>query len=238
MRTTCTQMDVGEFIPKVSSQANDLRATTSNITSTGCLLQSKLPSLKKFIFISSVDVYGNAEGIINEQTQVNPSTLYGWSKLFCEAMVKTYCDSCGINYQILHLGHVYGEGEEKYRKVMPIMIQKAIMNEDIEILGDGLASRAYIYVDDVAKAVLKSLSLMDSNVINIVGDRSVNLNELAEKIVRLSGSKSRIIHKQSNVDNRYCEFDNSLLRQVLLSYNAVFEECLFKEIESMKSFAS
>lgn len=225
---------MGAFIPKAAADANDIDATTSNITSTLSLLRAKLPSLKEFIFISSVDVYGYNESIIYEETQLNPNTLYGLSKFYCEEMIKAHCRESGIKYQILRLGHVYGEGEEKYRKVMPIMIKKALAGENIEIFGDGKASRSYIYVDDVAKTISQSIFLSESNTINIVGDKAISLNELAETIIRLSGSNSCIIHKHTDTDNRYCVFDNTRQNKLFNIEKSSFEECLKLEIEHIR----
>ncbi len=229
-----TIMHIGAFTPKQASAADDILPTTKNILSTQNIILSELPALKTVVYVSSIDVYGNTTGMITEKTQVNPNTLYGWSKLYCEKMIKARYEGTGVSYQILRLGHVYGEGEEKYRKVIPVMIKKALSNEMIEIYGDGSASRSYIYVEDVADAVIKSVELPEPDIINVVGDRVINMNELAETIVRLSGSTSRIIHKGLDVSNQYSVFNSLKMKQFILPVNSKFEECLKKEIDYMK----
>ena len=87
----------------------------SNITSTAKLLKSNLPMIKNFIFFSTIDVYGY-DNPITEETKPFPTSLYGHSKLYCEQMVSAWAAQKKVCHQILRIGHVYGEGEEKYTK--------------------------------------------------------------------------------------------------------------------------
>lgn len=225
---------LGAFIPKDSSFVNDVEATTSNILSTQHIGLSNLPALKKFIYISSIDVYGNNDGVITEETQPEPISMYGWSKLYCEKMLKSIFQGSKVDYQILRLGHVFGEGEEKYKKVIPVMIRKALQNEEIIIYGDGQATRAFIYVDDVVSAIERSLIQNGLGVTNLVGEREISINQLSQLIIDYSGSKSVISHQKSDVSNRICKFDYSKCKTNLLNEYSSFETELYKEIDYMK----
>lgn len=225
---------IGAFTPKSSSDANCLASNISNITSTQALLQSKLPNLKRFVYISSLDVYGNIDAVIDENTPVCPATLYGWSKLFCEKMIKTHFNNKDVNFQILRLGHVYGEGEEKYKKVMPVMIKNALEGQDITIIGDGQALRTFIYIDDVADAIINSLKLKNSEIINIVGNEAVSIKTLAEMINSISGSGVLIKHTDSDLPNRNLCFNNQKLMSTLLNQLTSLENGLKREIDYMK----
>ena len=57
--------------------------------------------------------------VICEETNTIPKSLYGWSKLYCEKMVEQYGELNGIDTQVLRVGHVYGTGEEGYKKIIP-----------------------------------------------------------------------------------------------------------------------
>ena len=160
--------------------------------------------------------------------------MYGWSKLYCENLIQTFARQQGLEYVILRLGHVYGEGEEKYRKVMPVMIESAINGNDITIYGDGEELRTFIYIDDVAKAIVNSIRLTTSKIINIVGNEAVSINALAKMILRIADADVKVNHIDSDTMNRYLTFDNSKLMNTLLDGVTQLEEGLCKEIDYMK----
>ena len=225
---------MGAFIPKSGSEADDIEASTGNIRSTASLLAAagKCSYLKKCIFISTVDVYSAATDALSESALTVPQTMYGWSKLYCEQMVKAFAQQHGIGYEILRLGHVYGEGEEKYRKVMPVMVRNAVDGNDITIYGDGEALRTFIYIDDVAQAIINAMTHAESETINVVGNEAVTINALASMIVRLSGAGSRIQikHCPSDFPNRNLVFDNTRLMTTLLTELVPLETGLAREI--------
>ncbi|MBP5493839.1 MAG: NAD(P)-dependent oxidoreductase [Lachnospiraceae bacterium] len=234
-----TLVHIGAFTPKSGSEANDINKSSSNIENTGRLLEAlaKTKSLKRIVYLSTLDVYESTDDIISENTPVGPQTMYGWSKLYCEEMVKTFAKENDILFCVLRLGHVYGEGEEKYRKVMPVMIKSALQKEGISIYGDGEALRSFIYIEDVAKAVVNSLKLPSSDIINIVGNEAISINDLAKKIIELSGNDIKIEHISSNVANRNYIFDNSKLLNTLLDSLTPLETGLKREMEYLKQLS-
>ncbi|SDJ26064.1 UDP-glucose 4-epimerase [Lachnospiraceae bacterium G41] len=234
-----TLVHIGAFTPKSGSETNDINKSSSNIENTKRLLEalSQIKSLKRVVYLSTLDVYEPTDEIISEKTPVGPQTMYGWSKLYCEEMVKTFANQNNLLFCILRLGHVYGEGEEKYRKVMPVMIKSALKNEGISIYGDGEALRSFIYIEDVAKAVVNSLMLPSSDVINIVGNEATSINDLAEKIIALSGNDIKIEHIPSNGANRNYIFDNSKLLSTLLDSLTPLETGLKREMEYLKKLS-
>ena len=124
-----TIIHAGAFIPKDNSQANDIEKCNSNIYSLQNLLSCNFPSLKKIIYLSSIDVYDVNVKIIAEDTSTAPVSLYGFSKLYGEAMISKWAISKNITYQILRIGHVYGPGEEFFKKIIPITIKKILKKE-------------------------------------------------------------------------------------------------------------
>lgn len=232
----CSDADVlihiGAFIPKNSSDVNDVKKNNSNILNTQKLLFS-LDSLKKIVFISTVDVY-KASVVTTENTDILPISLYGWSKLYCEKMVEQYALSKNIIFQILRLGHVFGPGEEKYTKILPLTIKKVLNNELVEIWGDGEAIRTFIYINDVAKAIVNSIKLENSNIINIVGEEQITINQLVENIINISGKDIKIKHIPTSIPNRNLIFNNLRLKELLLSNLVTFHEGLAEEYKYMK----
>ena len=232
----CSDADVlihiGAFIPKNSSDVNDIEKNNSNILNTQKLLFS-LNNLKKIIFISTVDVYKTSI-VTTENTEILPISLYGWSKLYCEKMIEQYALSKSIIFQILRLGHVFGPGEEKYKKILPLTINKVLNNELVEIWGDGEAIRTFIYIDDVAKAIINSIKLEASNTINIVGNEQITINQLVESIINISNKDIKTMHISTNIPNRNLIFDNSKLKELLLFNLVTFQEGLAEEYKYMK----
>ena len=142
-------------------------------------------NLRKIIFISSLDVYGNTGESISEATPCTPESLYGLSKLYCEKMIEASCIDRNITYHILRLGHVYGPGEESYRKVIPVMIENAIKGLPISIYGNRETKRSFIYVKDVAKMITSAISLPESCIVNLVGSEPITLYKLAKNIIMI-----------------------------------------------------
>ena len=150
-------------------------------------------------------------------------------------MIESYAKEKGIICQILRLGHVFGEGEEKYQKILPLTIKKVINNEEIEIWGDGKAIRTFIYINDVAKAIVNSIKNETSEIINIVGEEQITINELVNKIIKISKKDIKINYIHPETKNRNLIFDNTKLKAKLLPNLTKLEEGLIKEYRYMEN---
>jgi UDP-glucose 4-epimerase len=208
-----TIIHAGAFTPKSGMQADNIEFSNSNIGNTFSLINAELPNLKKIIYLSTLDVYDHAE-IIDETTPEKPLTLYGYSKLYTEKMIEKWGIQNKINTQILRVGHVYGPGEEAYLKIIPVAIKNALSKKNIEIWGSGEELRSFIYIKDVVKAIVNSIALEENvGVINIVGGHAISINEIANKIVEISGINAAITHVQSTKPGRNLTFDNTKLKK-------------------------
>lgn len=228
-------LHLGSFTPKNQSESNDIEKSNSNIFSTQSLLNLKLPKLKRIIFSSAIDVYGRNEQVIDEQSLVQPISLYGHSKLYCEKIIEQYCFNKGLICQILRIGHTYGPGEEKYNKLIPVILRNVINNQDITIIGDGNERRTYIYVQDVANAICKAIFIKENiGIINVVGDFEKSVNEIVELILSLTDKKiktNRILQKN---EKRDLKFENSKLKNNLLESSTSFEFGIKEEINYLE----
>ncbi len=179
---------LGAFTPKTPDQIDNLLLSNQNITFTQQLVEALPNRPEKFIFTSTVDVYDSRLDLIDESSPTNPSGMYGWSKLYCEKFLEKWASENTISLSILRLGHVYGPGEEDYRKVIPNSIINLINNKSITIFGTGEERRSFIYVKDCCDLILKSINL-NSNIgpINIVGKESTTIRCLIELLIKISG---------------------------------------------------
>ena len=228
----------GAYTPKKGSEANDIELSNSNIGNTLKLLNAILPKLKKFIFLSTLDVYDNDDKI-SETTLEKPVSLYGHSKLYCERMIEIWGKNCNIQVQILRIGHVYGPGEEAYQKIIPITFNKVLKNEATKIWGTGNELRSFIYIKDVAKAIINSIDLEENiGVVNIVSGHSISMNELVKKIIFIAQIDVKTEKIETNIIGKSLVFDNSKMLHYLLDKETNFDKGLKEEFQYMKTLTS
>lgn len=229
-----TLIHAGSFTPKNSEEINNIHLSNLNIRNTEVLLNAKLPNLKKVIYLSAIDIY-NTDSIITEKTIENPISLYAQAKLYCEKMIQYWGIQNEKTVQILRVGHVYGPGEESYAKLIPETLRKAMSNQPLKIWGTGEELRSYIYVEDVAKAVVNSITYQENlGVINIAGSQPITTLNLIEKIKHLANSDAMIEKIVSDFKGRNLVFDNAKLMKYLLTSETNIEEGLRKEYLYMK----
>jgi len=225
----------GAFTPKDAQQANNLEACFSNIEYTKNLLSHNFKSLSRILNISTIDVYTTTNDKLSEKSTVNPLNLYGSSKLYCEEMVKKFSEKNKNNYINLRIGHVYGPGEEKYKKVLPIAIQNIINNKPLELWGDGGDLRSFIFIDDVIESIMNAITIPETNLnINVVSGQAISILELLHKVVSVSGKNVKINRKESNHVKRDSVFNNHLLLSMVLKKETDLNHGLKVEYEYMK----
>jgi nucleoside-diphosphate-sugar epimerase len=226
-----TIIHAGAFTPKLSSDSNNIEGSFSNINGTHKLISASYPNLKRIIFLSTIDVYGD-DNPITETSPVIPISLYGHSKLYCEEMIKAWADKMNISSTILRIGHVYGPGEEKYKKLIPIVFQKILSGEQIRIFGNGRDIRTFIFISDVVCAIIRSVELKSKDeIINVVGDEQVSINDLIEKIIHISERDVTIVHDQMVGKVRNMVFDNIKMVKLLCPLKVSLNEGLKSEWE-------
>ena len=147
-----------------------------------------LPNVpSKFIFLSSIDVYGKIETTIDENRATNPLTMYGWSKLYGEKMLENWAANNKVTIQILRVGHIYGKGEEAYKKVIPVTISKIKNEENPQIFGTGDDKRSFLHVSDVCGFIMNSINLDEyKGVINLCSPHSHTIKKIVEMLLKIS----------------------------------------------------
>lgn len=200
---------LGAFTPKSNQESNNIESCTNNIIFTKNLLKSLPPKIDKFIFISTLDVYKNSK-IINEKSLVEPVSLYGWSKLYCEKMIIEWCKEHNASYIILRLGHIYGIGEDTYKKIIPESIKKIINDLPPVIYSDGEEIRSFLHVNDCIRCIWKSLELnCFDQIINIVSGKTITVKQLVNSLIEISEKKLKPQILNYNIDKKDYIFNNS-----------------------------
>jgi len=226
----------GAFTPKNNSQSDNIDSSFGNIQYMKVLLSYDFRKIVRFINISSLDVYASTDTMLSEDSNVDPISLYGSSKLYCEKMAKAFAKHKEVNFINLRIGHVYGPGEEKYKKVVPIAINNILENKPLELWGKGDDLRSFIYIKDVVDSIVNSLECTIQNLdINIVSGKAISIHDLLYKIINISGEIVQVNRIESNHTRRDLIFDNSLLLSTLLSKETDLEEGLKEEYAYMKA---
>ena len=140
--------------------------------------------VKRVVLASSAAVYGDTVGAISEDAPKNPASPYAVSKLAMEETARLYSRTYGLETVCLRFFNVYGPGQSPdspYAAVIPQFIHDLEAGEGITILGDGLQTRDFIYVDDVAETCLLAMEHPQApgGTFNIAGGQSISILDLA-----------------------------------------------------------
>jgi UDP-glucose 4-epimerase len=162
--------------------------------------------VKKFIFTSSMAVYGDQKPPFNEKMDRKPEDPYGCGKAYCERILEIFSETYGFDYTIIRPHNVYGPRQnisDPYRNVLGIWINRIMRNKPPFIYGDGKQTRAFSYIEDVTGPLANAGFYKKANgrIINLGSDEVVTINK-ACKIV-LSAMKSKL--KPKHVEARPCE---------------------------------
>lgn len=173
-----------------------MKAHQVNSTGTLNLLEMALDSdVKKIINASSSSVYGEIKYLpFDEEHPNKPISPYGLSKLMAEEYCRVFNEIYGLKTVSLRYFTVYGP-RMRPDLAISIFTKRALINEPIEIFGDGTKTRDFTYIDDVVKANLLAIE-KGTGSYNIGSGRSISIVELAEKIIRYIGSNSKLVYSK------------------------------------------
>lgn len=157
-------------------------------------------NVKKVVLASSAAVYGDSPvSKKKEDMTPQPKSPYAISKLDCEYAARIYYEEYGLKTTSLRYFNVYGPGQDvtsPYASVMPIFIRKALRNEDLIIYGDGSQTRDFIFVKDIVHANELVMSKGEGMTFNVASGTASSINELADKIIKLTDSNSNIVYRE------------------------------------------
>lgn len=173
---------------------------TNNVTGSMTVLNAALRTdVKCFVFTSSIAVYGANQLPMTEDLVPQPEDPYGVAKYAVELDLKVAHEMFGIPYAIFRPHNVYGEYQnisDKYRNVVGIFMNQVLRGEPMTIFGDGLQTRAFSYIDDVAPIIARAPLVPECHgqVFNVGADEPVSARDLAHEIARAFGVEPRITH--------------------------------------------
>ena len=186
-----------------------------------CLEGARAAGVSRFIFASSAAVYGNAtQHCISEEDACSPQSPYAVDKLACEMYGRILSAKWGIKFLALRFFNVYGPRQSKssdYSGVVQKFSEAALFGTPVLIFGDGLQTRDFIFVRDLADTMgmLIEMPEMAEETLNIGTGRSISLLDLIAALEVITGGRLKVEHVVAlNGDIRYSQADIRRLREL------------------------
>lgn len=196
---------------------------------------------KTLIHFSSSEAYGSAEEVpMDESHPLKPTTPYGASKIASDHLITSYFETFGVDASIVRPFNTYGprQNDGTYAGVIPLTIKRILRGESPIIYGDGLQTRDYTYVTDVADAAVKVYYTKQTRgkVLNIASGKEISIKNLISKIAELMNCKKPILHGEPRPGDVRRFYGSSLLAKKLIGYEPKvhFEDGLRRTIEWYK----
>jgi nucleoside-diphosphate-sugar epimerase len=148
-----------------------------------------------------------------------PDSEYGWEKLFSERLYMSYQRNYGIKVRIARFHNIFGPqgtwtgGKEKAPAAMCRKVAEAKEGTQIEVWGDGLQTRSFLYIDECLEAVRRLVESDFSGPVNIGSEEMIAINDFAKMAMEISGKKLTIKNIPGPTGVRGRNSDNHLLRE-------------------------
>jgi dTDP-glucose 4,6-dehydratase len=176
-----------------------------------------------YLFASSSEVYGDphispqSEDYWGNVNPIGPRGVYDEAKRFAEAMVMAYHYFHKMDTRIARIFNTYGPRMRRGDgRVVPTFIEQALLGKPLTVFGDGTQTRSFCYISDLIDGIYRLLLTPISEPVNLGSPDEISIMELAEKVIELTGTSSRIIHKPLPADDpRIRKPDVSKARKLL-----------------------
>lgn len=197
-----------------------------------------------FVLASTSEVYGDPLEHPQKETYwghvnpIGPRSVYDEAKRFAEAITFAYHRQHGLDTKIVRIFNTYGPRMRlNDGRAVPAFASQALRNEDVTIFGDGSQTRSFTYVSDLIDGIVKLMLSKEHGPINIGNPRESTIKEIAETIVRMTGSKSKVIYKPLPKDDPKQRKPDITLAKTLLGWEpkVPLEEGLVTTLEYFKS---
>ena len=190
---------------------------------------SRLQGIKKVFYSSSACMYPeynqrdpeNPKCSESSAYPASPDSEYGWEKLFSERLYLSYQRNHKIKVHIARFHNIFGPegswygGKEKAPAAICRKVAEAKKKDTIEIWGDGKQTRSFLYIDECVEAVIRLVSSNFSGPVNVGSEERITINELASRVIQISGKYITINHIDGPTGVRGRNSDNKLITDKL-----------------------
>ena len=196
-----------------------LKVVSANIDATALLLDlARTHIMQRFVFCSSISVYGNVgQATISETTPFAPTSVYGATKAACEQLIQGFAEEYGLSGVSLRISRVYGP----YRRAncyLNSLIRDAERGTVTEIPCETDFIYHYVYVDDVARAILTTLEAkrLPHRVYNVGSGEAMTMPAIVKAVTATHPTmKACLVAGKDDVPDVQTEFDVSLIAEDL-----------------------
>lgn len=223
------------------SVENPVRDAEINILGSINILENcRKSKVKKIIFSSSAAVYGRVDTFPTPETcKTRPLLPYGIAKLTIENYLNYYCKTHGLVSVILRFANIYGPRQDFKGEagVVAIFCNKIISGKQPIIYGTGAQTRDFVYVDDVAEAVVTSVLKKDAvGIFNISTGKETSINDIFEIINNKTGAKfvKKYAAEKSAGEQKSCLDYAKAKKELGWQPKNVLQEGLMLTLESFK----
>ncbi|MEK6715236.1 MAG: GDP-mannose 4,6-dehydratase [Candidatus Omnitrophota bacterium] len=181
-----------------------LESMTTNIRGSEIVIETAYRYHKKILITSTSEIYGkNINGPLKEDddrilgSPLKSRWSYSTAKAIDEILAYIYCKEKGLPTIIVRLFNTVGPRQTgAYGMVIPRFVTQALTNKDITVYGDGNQSRCFLHVADVVGALTKLINAPDAigEVFNIGSQEEITIKALAEKVITMTASPSKVIY--------------------------------------------
>lgn len=177
---------------------------TMKVGSLGTMHALELARKKKarFLMASTSEVYGDPavspqrEDYWGHVNPVGPRSVYDEAKRFSEALTMGWRREYGVDAKLIRIFNTYGERmRPEDGRVIPNFISQALKGKPLTVFGDGSQTRSYCYVSDLVDGIEKMLWSKEEGPVNLGNPNEMTVLRLAQVILRLTGSKSRLVRR-------------------------------------------
>jgi UDP-glucose 4-epimerase len=226
--TACESVD-GVFheaaVASVSRSVNNPVATNeANVTGTlNVLVAARDAGVKKVLFASSSSVYGDTPTLPKKESMCPcPKSPYAISKHAGEEYLRVFSELYGLKTLSFRYFNVFGPRQDPksdYAAVIPKFITKILAREPPVIYGDGTQTRDFTYVKDVAGANIRAMGSGAEGVFNIAYGQQIDLNELADLIMSITGINTTPVYGPSRPGDVHDSLADSSRAKDAFGYN-------------------
>ena len=196
-----------------------------------------------FVLASTSEVYGDPlvhpqkENYWGNVNPIGPRGVYDEAKRFAEAITMAYYTYHGLKTRIVRIFNTFGPRMRiNDGRAVPTFISQALNGEDITVFGDGSQTRSFCYVSDLVEGIYGLMMSDESEPVNIGNPNEMTVLQLAERILKKAGSKSKVVFKPLPVDDPKQRRPDISKAKKLLKWEPIvsLEEGLDKTIEYFK----
>jgi dTDP-glucose 4,6-dehydratase len=196
------------------------------------------------VLASTSEVYGDPLEHPQKETYwgnvnpVGPRGVYDEAKRFAEAMTMAYHRYHGLDTKIVRIFNTYGPRMRlNDGRAVPAFMSQVLHHQDVTVFGDGSQTRSFTYITDLVDGIIRLMLSQENDPVNIGNPVEMTIKEIAETIIRMTGSTSKIVYKPLPTDDPKQRRPDITRARTLLGWEpkVQLEEGLVKTIEYFRT---